>query len=151
MAAEEEENKQGGALCCRLKKEKKMAGGNDRKPKTTRGRRLFVSWLSGFWQKKKKKGIDRRLGKKKIYQKRGGAGLLACFWPRSGAATVAFFFLRENRVRFFLFALYFLFLNCSLVNFLLPFAYGWRLTYIENLYMCYLRTYCNNYCRDCLL
>jgi len=32
-----------------------------------------------------------------------------------------------------------------------PFAYGWRFTYIENLYTCYLRKYCNNYCRDCLL
>jgi hypothetical protein len=24
-------------------------------------------------------------------------------------------------------------------------------TYIENLYMFYLKKYCNNYCRDCLL
>jgi hypothetical protein len=35
-----------------------------------------------------------------IYQKGGGAGLLACFWPWTGAATVAFFN-KENRVRFF--------------------------------------------------
>ena len=32
-----------------------------------------------------------------------------------------------------------------------PLAYGWMFTYIENLYACNLRKYCNNYCRDCLL
>jgi len=31
------------------------------------------------------------------------------------------------------------------------FFYDWRFTYIENLYTCYSRKYCNNYCRDCLL
>jgi hypothetical protein len=42
--------------------------------------------------------------------------------------------------------------NYPLVNiFLPPSAYGWRFTYIENLYTCYLRKYCNNYCRDYLL
>ena len=30
-------------------------------------------------------------------------------------------------------------------------AYDWMFTYIENLYTCYLRKYCNNYCRNCLL
>jgi len=32
-----------------------------------------------------------------------------------------------------------------------PCAYVWMFTYIENLYTFYLRKYCNNYCRDCLL
>jgi hypothetical protein len=31
------------------------------------------------------------------------------------------------------------------------YIYDWRFTYIENLYTYYLREYCNNYYRDCLL
>ncbi|KAJ7005055.1 hypothetical protein NC653_009770 [Populus alba x Populus x berolinensis] len=47
----------------------------------------------------------------------------------------------------------FLSLNWSRPSFLLLllFYYDWRFTYIENIYVCYSRKYCNNYCRDCLL
>jgi len=41
--------------------------------------------------------------------------------------------------------------NCPLKIFSSPYTYGWRFTYIENLYTCYLKKYCNNYCKDCLL
>ena len=35
--------------------------------------------------------------------------------------------------------------NCPLKIFSFPCAYSWRFTYIENLYTCYLKKYCNNY------
>jgi hypothetical protein len=63
------------------------------------------------------------------------------------------FFAREDRVRVFFLCLSLIFLVslplCEYVS--PPSAYGWRFTYIENLYTCYLRKYYNNYCRDCLL
>jgi len=37
------------------------------------------------------------------------------------------------------------------VNIFLRFVHIAGFTYIKNLYTCYLKKYCNNYCRDCLL
>jgi len=42
-------------------------------------------------------------------------------------------------------------LKIVLCKFSPPHVYSWMFTYIENLYTFYLRKYCNNYYRDCLL
>jgi hypothetical protein len=88
-----------------------------------------------------------------------GASVLVFFPKGRGVCFVFFFkdqrggydfFARDDRVRVF----FCVFLNCVKLppcKFSAPCVYGWRFTYIENLYTCYLRKYCNNYCRDCLL
>ena len=58
--------------------------------------------------------------------------------------------------RFSFFFLFLVFQNCPFIIFLSgsifssPSTYGWRFTYIENLYTCYLKKYYNNYYKDCL-
>jgi len=97
----------------------------------------------GCWMEKRKASA----GSRKQKSKAGRAAL--------------FFFLFKGRQRpeeedetslgfFFVFGSSFL-KNYSLLNIFSPGVYGWRFTYIENLYMCYLEKYYNNYYRDCLL
>jgi len=78
---------------------------------------------------------------------------------KAGRAALFFSFQREGATRrgrwngFRVFCVWLLFFEKlpPFEYFSPPSAYGWRFTYIENLYICYLKKYCNNYCRDCLL
>jgi len=89
-----------------------------------------VRRLSGFWPKER--GLAGGLGRKKNISKGRGCRIVFIF-KRSVGATA--------RVRVFMCFPQFLFVSLAPVNFSPPFVYGWRFTYIENLYTCYLWKY----------
>jgi hypothetical protein len=96
----------------------------------------------------RKKVKGEKLGRQFWFFSKGRGVCFVFKKDERGGRSTTFLLERIGLGFFFVFSLF----SEKLLNiFLLPFYYGWRFTYIENIYTCYSRKYYNNYCRGCLL